>query len=176
MLRAYRDESKVNLWVMNGGYETMASFGPDVPAEVLRWAEGLPTVHEDAHRFYVHAGFRPGRPGPDPSEHVRLWIREPFLSRDYDFGKHVVHGHTPLRTAQPDQRPFRTNLDTGAVFGGALTAGVFTDEQTHAVEFLQACEAKPSDRDRLRSGRRGETLNSRQLSLSGENSGKVNSR
>src|SRR4051794_2479986 len=83
---------------MNGGYETMASFGPDVPAEVLRWAEGLPTVHEDAHRFYVHAGFRPGRPGPDPSEHVRLWMRKPFLSRDYDFGKHVVHGHTPLRT------------------------------------------------------------------------------
>ena len=71
MLKAYRDESKVNLWVMNGGYETMASFGPDVPAEVLRWAEVLPTVHEDAHRFYVHAGFRPGRPGPDPSEYVR---------------------------------------------------------------------------------------------------------
>ena len=91
-----------------------------------------------------HAGFRPGLPGPDPSEHVRLWIREPFLSRDYNFGKHVVHGHTPLRTAQPDQRPFRTNLDTGAVLGGALTAGVFTNDQAHAVEFLQVCEAKPS--------------------------------
>src|SRR3954463_6317315 len=87
-----------------------------------------------------------------------------------------VHGHTPLRTGQPDQRPFRTNLDTGAVLGGALTAGVFTNDQPHAVEFLQACEARPSDRDRLRSGRRGETLNSRQLSLSGENSGKVKSR
>ena len=142
MLRAYRDEREVDLWVMNGGYETLASFGPDVPAEVLRWAEVLPTVHEDARRFYVHAGFRPGRPGPDPSGHVRLWMREPFLSRDYDFGKHVVHGHTPLRTAQPDQRPFRTNLDTGAVFGGALTAGVFTNDQAHAVEFLQVREAR----------------------------------
>src|SRR4051812_41896784 len=57
---------------MNGGYETMASFGPDVPAEVLRWAEGLPTVHEDAHRFYVHAGFRPGRPGPAPVIPIKL--------------------------------------------------------------------------------------------------------
>ena len=145
MLKAYQDESKVDLWVMNGGYETMASFGPDVPPDVLRWAEGLPSVHEDVHRFYVHAGFRPGRPGPDPSEYVRLWMREPFLSRNYDFGKHVVHGHTPLRTTQPDQRPFRTNLDTGAVFGGALTAGVFTDEQTHAVEFLQAREARSAN-------------------------------
>jgi len=61
MLRAYRDEREVDLWVMNGGYETLASFGPDVPAEVLRWAEVLPTVHEDARRFYVHAGFRPAR-------------------------------------------------------------------------------------------------------------------
>ena len=73
-------------------------------------------------------------------------MREPFLSRDYNFGKRVVHGHTPLRTSQPDQRPFRTNLDTGAVFGGALTAGVFTNDQVHAVEFLQACEASsPND-------------------------------
>ena len=44
MLKAYRDECKVNLWVMNGGYETLVAFGPDVPADVLRWAEGLPTV------------------------------------------------------------------------------------------------------------------------------------
>src|SRR3954470_12809768 len=113
-----------------------------VQQTLLQWAEGLPTVYEDAHRFYVHAGFRPGVPGPDPSEHVRLWIREPFLSRDYDFGKHVVHGHTPLRMAQPDQRPFRTNLDTGAVLGGALTAGVFTKDQAHAIEFLQVREAR----------------------------------
>src|SRR5215207_9894003 len=74
-----------------------------------------------------------------------------FLGRDYDFGKHVVHGHTPLRTGQPDQRPFRTNLDTGAVFGSALTAGVFTDEQTHAVEFLQACESRSSNGARWQS-------------------------
>jgi hypothetical protein len=96
-------------------------------------------------------------------------MREPFLSRDYDFGKHVVHGHTPLRMAQPDPRPFRTNLDTGAVLGGALTAGVFTNDQAHAIAFLQAREAKLPDSARLRSGRCGETLNSRQLSLSGEN-------
>jgi len=39
------------------------------------------------------------------------------------------------------------------VLGGALTAGVFTDEQTHAVEFLQARESKLPDGARLRSGR-----------------------
>ena len=40
--------------------------------------------YEDAHRFYVHAGFRPGRPGPDPSEHVRLWMREPHQVVEQD--------------------------------------------------------------------------------------------
>jgi serine/threonine protein phosphatase 1 len=50
----------------------------------------------------------------------------------------VVHGHTPLPSGRPEVRPFRTNLDTGAVFGGALTAGIFTGEQGGPVGFLQA--------------------------------------
>jgi hypothetical protein len=32
------------------------------------------------------------------------------------------------------------NLDTGAVFGGPLTAAVFTDDETRPVAFLQAAE------------------------------------
>ena len=32
----------------------------------------------------------------------------------------VVHGHTPV--SQPDLRPNRIGVDTGAVYGGALTA------------------------------------------------------
>ena len=53
----------------------------------------------------------------DPEDLV--WIRRPFLDSDEDFGRIVVHGHTPA--SRPDIRPNRINIDTGAVFQGRLT-------------------------------------------------------
>lgn len=136
-----QDDLLYQNWLCNGGEEAVVSFEcewPDgMPAEVLKWLDELPTVHEDELRYYVHAGFRPGCPGVDPSEKARLWIREPFVGVDFDFGKHVVHGHTPLRDGKPDVRAHRTNLDTGCVFGGKLTAGVFSDQAAAAVDFIQ---------------------------------------
>ncbi|CAA9327589.1 MAG: Serine/threonine protein phosphatase [uncultured Microvirga sp.] len=141
LLEILADGAKTPWWIQNGGDAALASFGVAdpglIPSEVVRWIAGLPTLFEDERRFYVHAGFRPGAPGRASDEHTRLWIREPFLSADYDFGKHVVHGHTPLQTLRPDARRRRTNLDTAAVFGGALTAGVFGPDRDTALEYLQ---------------------------------------
>ena len=129
-----------DLWLANGGLETLGSFGvdgpEDMPGDVLDWIEALPTLHEDALRWYVHAGFRPGAEVPDPSVETRLWIREPFLSEEHDFGRHVVHGHTPQTNGRPDARRYRTNLDTAAVYGSALTAGVFDGSRGRPLEFL----------------------------------------
>jgi serine/threonine protein phosphatase 1 len=50
----------------------------------------------------------------------------------------IVHGHTPLDDGVPELYPNRLNLDTGAVFGGPLTAAVFDDEQVEPLSFLQA--------------------------------------
>lgn len=133
MLEAYRDALGATAWIENGGDATLAAFGvqdPEtLPHDVLTWMSGLPTVHEDVRRYYVHAGFRPGRRGIDPDVATRLWIRAPFTTEDYDFGRHVVHGHTPQRGGRPDVRPFRTNLDTACVYGRVLTAGIFDGAQ-----------------------------------------------
>src|SRR3954466_4620264 len=75
----------------------------------------------------------------------------------------------PKRRSLRPHQPFRPQEFLMGGKGGALTAGVFTNDQAHAIEFLQAREAKLPDSARLCSGRCGETLNSRQLSLSGEN-------
>lgn len=141
LVSSLREHGALDLWLSNGGADTLESFGvagPEcLPGDVLDWIEDLPTLHEDALRWFVHAGFRPGTEARDSDAETRLWIREPFLSEEHDFGRHVVHGHTPRRNAKPDSLTFRTNLDTGAVYGGALTAGVFTGEQGKPVEFLQ---------------------------------------
>ncbi len=130
------------LWLVNGGLETIESFSGigdesgQAMAEAIEWMERLPTWREDAGRIYVHAGLRPAAPYDRQSDHDRLWIREDFLEVDHDFGKHVIHGHTP-RLDGPERRPFRTNIDTGAVYGGALTAAVLDETSPAPLDFLR---------------------------------------
>jgi serine/threonine protein phosphatase 1 len=84
----------------------------------------------------VHAGINPAVPLEQQSEEDLLWMREPFLSSDRNFGRLIVHGHTPLETGVPELRPNRLNLDTGAVFGRPLTAAVFAEHRTEPIAFL----------------------------------------
>jgi serine/threonine protein phosphatase 1 len=69
--------------------------------------------------FFVHAGVRPGIPITEQQESDLLWIRNEFLDSKKNFGKFIVHGHTPVR--EPDFRPNRVNIDTGAYATGNLT-------------------------------------------------------
>jgi serine/threonine protein phosphatase 1 len=150
LLTAVADPGKASWWLENGGDVAMASFEVKtpgaIPQRVLDWMAGLPTLWEDDRRYFVHAGFVPGFPVARQSDRDKLWIREPFLSVDYDFGKHVVHGHTPVPSGRPELRPYRTNLDTAAVFGHALTAGIFDDARAAPIGFLQAKSARPAFR------------------------------
>ncbi len=130
-----------DLWLVNGGLGTIRSFGVEAGGEeaftaAVAWMESLATWREDAKHIYVHAGLRPGRPYDRQSDQDRLWIREGFLDVEHDFGKHVVHGHTP-RLGGPERRRFRTNIDTGAVYGGALTAAILDDESPAPIGFLR---------------------------------------
>ena len=69
--------------------------------------------------FFVHAGVKPGVALAKQQEHDLLWIREEFLSSEEQFGKYVIHGHTPVR--EPEIRFNRANIDTGAYATGNLT-------------------------------------------------------
>ncbi len=110
----------------------------DLPRAHLDWMRSLRLTYDDGRRFFVHAGVDPEKPLDAQDEHDLLWIREPFLDDDRDYGRLIVHGHTPLVTAMPELRRNQLNLDTAAVFGGPLTAAVFDDTQTEPLAFLQA--------------------------------------
>ena len=126
----------VMLWFANGGVETLESYEPGwrmrraslpgdvVPAEHVSFLRGLPCRFEDEARIFVHAGLRPGVPLAEQDEEDMLWIRDEFLRSDHDFGKLVVHGHTPNPDG-PELLPNRLNLDTGAVWTGRLTVAAF---------------------------------------------------
>ncbi|MCK8786815.1 metallophosphoesterase [Roseomonas sp. NAR14] len=115
------------LWLANGGRATLLSYDCD-PAEPDTWQ--VPPAHVALLRgcalswpaggyLFAHAGVRPDVPLDRQSPDDLLWIREPFLSWGRPLPAVVVHGHTP--EPQPSVRPHRIGIDTGAVFGGALT-------------------------------------------------------
>ena len=141
-LNAIDDRSQIDQWVVyNGGDKALRSFGvthpSEVPARYVDWMRALATHHDDGARFFVHAGIDPNRPLDRQDRHDMLWMREPFLSDPRDFGRFIVHGHTPLRGGRPDLRRNRVNIDTAAVLGGPLTAAVFHDNISAPVGFLQ---------------------------------------
>lgn len=139
LLRAAQGEDEI-LWLDNGGDATLRSYGvgaaADIPPDHLGWFARLPYAISDGPRFYVHAGIMPGVPLQRQSKAVMLWIREQFLLDSRDHGKLIVHGHTPIVSGIPELLPNRLNLDTGACFGGPLSAAVFDDEAVGPRAFI----------------------------------------
>ena len=126
------------LWLANGGADSLLSWDVPRSAQPKEWPSYLPLPHliflrdlavrhEAGGYLFVHAGIRPGVPLDRQSRHDLLWIREPFLSSKDSFGPVIVHGHTPKQ--EPIVRPNRIGIDTGAVMGGVLTCAVLEEDR-----------------------------------------------
>ena len=102
------------LWLSNGGHTTLRDFGGELPAEsYVAWLQRLRYFHETPTHYFVHAGLRPNVPPEQTTDQDRMWIREPFLSSEYDWGKQVVFGHTVFLHG-PVVLPNKIGIDTGA--------------------------------------------------------------
>ncbi|WP_442753372.1 metallophosphoesterase family protein [Methylocystis sp. JAN1] len=147
MLRYLDDPAMLEQFVAFGGLMTLVSYGVD-PGREMR-AGGAPAVHAaflarlpQAHRrflqeteisveygdyFFCHAGVRPHVPLDRQDPQDMMWIRYEFLNYPGDFGKVIVHGHTPHAHVQNHDN--RINLDTHAFKSGVLTAVVLEGER-----------------------------------------------
>ena len=72
-----------------------------------------------------------GIPLSKQREEDLLWIREDFLLCEEEFGKIIVHGHTPVR--EPDIHPNRINIDTGAYATGRLTCLMLEGDERYFI-------------------------------------------
>lgn len=145
--RFLRDPSFGDVWSRNGGLETLHSYGIDVGSMMrgrgyeqaaAAFEKALPQTHLAffaslrlcfgvGRYFFCHAGVRPDIPLARQREDDLLWIRDEFLHDRTDFGKIVVHGHTPM--PDPEIGPNRINVDTGAFMTGRLTCAVLEAER-----------------------------------------------
>ena len=146
------DPSIGSAWRGIGGLETIYSYGVPVnaliqgrgfseardllaaamPTEHVRFLQSLKMSFESGNLFFCHAGVRPSVALDMQKAEDLLWIRSEFLSSTADFGKLVIHGHSP--TEWPEVRDNRINIDTGAFATGRLTCLVAEHERP--VRFL----------------------------------------
>jgi len=107
--------------LFRGGTDALAlAFRDAVPESHRAFLAGLALHHREGDYLFVHAGVRPGVAIEDQSEHDLIWVRDEFTESDADFGVIVVHGHT-IRP-EPEVRPNRIGIDTGAWHSNRLTA------------------------------------------------------
>jgi serine/threonine protein phosphatase 1 len=135
-----------------GGRETLMSYGikPTLNADAAtqkELSEALRALLPKSHRaflqnlqssfscggyFFAHAGVKPGVPLAEQQDEDLLWIRDDFLLCEVEYGKIIVHGHTPVR--EIDIRHNRINIDLGAYATGRLACLIIENEIVEPLE------------------------------------------
>lgn len=133
LLQFLDGEMEASDWLDFGGATTATSYGVDprrvaelrdaltaaIATEDLDFLRKLRGNFKYGPYVFVHAGLRPRIGLEQQSLEDMLWIRDKFLTFTGDFGFIVVHGHTPHE--EPEFRPNRINIDTGAFATNRLT-------------------------------------------------------
>lgn len=142
LLRFLDDPERTHrLWMRNGGYQTLLSFGldeitPDMTADqaaraadqlrlamgapLLDWLRNRPLWWTTGNVAVVHAAFDPVVDQAGQRRAVCLWGCPGFPDRPRKDGLWIVHGHTI--TPAPRIRERVVSIDTGAFATGRLTA------------------------------------------------------
>lgn len=112
------------LWLMNGGDQTCKSYKGFENIFELHSAflENLKLYYETPDYIFVHAGLKPGIPLQEQSEEDLLWIRDEFIINPTNYPKKtIIYGHTITEMCVSPYAD-KIGIDTGAGFGGKLTA------------------------------------------------------
>lgn len=151
LMEVLHDASRLQSWKQYGGFQTLMSYGLVPPINpnkeqqeelVRELLQLMPDRHRHFYNnlrmsfmcgdfFFAHAGVRPGVPLRQQREEDLLWIRDEFLQSDDNFGKFVVHGHTPV--TKPEIKANRINIDTGAFASGILTLLTIQGDRMFAI-------------------------------------------
>lgn len=146
---AFPYEQLFELWYTQGGKATALSYIPEkkvhkylqdrsshtfIYSTHLQWVDSLPIFHKTEDYLFVHGGIDPEL-GMDTSSKEMLWIREPFISSEKDFGFKVIFGHTifqdrnPSKHLRPRVMKNKIGIDTMAHNSGRLTALLLPNEE-----------------------------------------------
>ena len=101
-------------WVMNGGQDTLRSFGcklNELPQKYWDFIYNCELYYETEDYIFVHGGLEENKSLEEQVPDSACWIRfrdlKPHIS-----GKTIICGHTPTDNKEPEVKPFAICLDT----------------------------------------------------------------
>lgn len=135
MLASVESELYMSNWFMNGGYETLNSFGVESPDRLdkkyLEFFTNLSYYYIQDQVIFVHAGFNDEISNPLEDNYQMIWSRRETYSNPFFSDRIIVHGHTPIPLSECREMVSSgsrfINIDTGCVYDewggyGHLTA------------------------------------------------------
>lgn len=131
LLDAVDDRRDLDMFLYNGGYQTMTSYeylenGYEISQirdivgqKHYAWFKQLKEYYEYGNIAVAHAGInKPHLAAGGHTSQDLLWSRD-LRKFPHNIYRFTVHGHTPMNEAFIN--PNVAYIDTGAVFGGSLT-------------------------------------------------------
>ena len=134
LLDAMNSDSVRDLWLMNGGEQTLESYGVkkagELPADHLDWLGSLSYYIETPEALIVHAGFNFLSKDIFADPFSMMWTREHNCNPDLTGGRYIIHGHTPVTIDKCDEQitegKMDINIDTGCVYDDRPGFGYLT--------------------------------------------------
>jgi len=148
MLQAQQEFEHQYIWYINGGKETLTSFGVNdlnaIPEKYWQFLHQLDYYTELEDYLLVHAGFNFSAEQPFQDYKSMLWIRDFDIDETWLKHKKIIHGHTPtaltiIEKTVTNPMSKVIDIDGGCVFKmrlGYLTALNLDTAELHAIRNL----------------------------------------
>lgn len=129
LLKSCRDRTFFQIWMANGGRETLRSFDVEdsceIPSEYLRFIDTFPYFLELGGFLLVHGGLNFSIAHPLMDLEAMLWNRDREVIKERIGDRRLISGHTPL-DREEIRRSLTTDhimLDNGCIYGGESGLG-----------------------------------------------------
>lgn len=122
MLDSTIDEERLQLWLKNGGVETLKSFGiasiNELQRKYLTFLKRTKLFIATNEYIFVHAGLNFRIENPFTDKEAMLWTRDDYFDTSKINNRIVIHGHTPIpfETFFNQPNPGNINIDGGCVY------------------------------------------------------------
>jgi len=124
LIDAWYNESAMSKWILNGGSETLLSFGIDklknIDSKYMHFLENLNYYYELDKYIFVHAGFNDSIEDPFSDKYSMLWNSREQYSNPLLIDRTVIHGHAPaslnIIQKQIANNTGVINIDGGCVY------------------------------------------------------------